>query len=82
MKSFTVFSCVNQMINILGPVSVDGMIIFNPLLVGMAYGLADSVLKTAGVIVSAKCPCNPPPRLVWTEDALRFRIPWTLAMVS
>ena len=60
------------MLTICNPVDLDCMIGFYPIPVGMLYGVTDKVLKTVGVIVSAKWSCAPPMILVWTENALAF----------
>ena len=72
MKHVNAFSCVNRMLMIFNPVELDCMIGFAPIPVGMLYSVTYNVLKTAGVIVSAKWLCAPPPVLVWTENALAF----------
>ena len=50
------------------------MIRFDSQLVRISYVVADYMFKMDSVIVSAKWPFAPHPRLVWKEDALEFSI--------
>ena len=62
------------MSSICGPVDLFGMFGCCPGLIGGLKGIGDSVLCASSLIVRAKYPSCPLPRLEWTYAALVFSL--------